>query len=266
MKLHIFLVVFIWFALAITANATKHYRFYGAYLALHRVSYDTYVDKRDNRSYKVYRIEKIFSSTKCDDAEYCLDTAIVYMFAENAQYATPHSTCHSSGCDKYGRYYSKEDIDLACPAGWHIPASNDMNVMSRVILGGDTIYGTSDRYLRNVHTTRFPADGTVITDRYMKLDDFPSGWFDAVLKNIVHSEKIGTIWVHDETGPYPAYIDFGLVGFTEMNSMVQESKMESTGNMYPIKCHKVVFKTTNAAQHIVPGTFDPGIYSMDELR
>ena len=260
-QFYIFLTILI-SILPVSLHAGKYYKLYGSYLALHGVSYETYIDSRDSRSYKVYKVEKPFV-IQCIDSTYCLDTVYVYLFAENIRYNTPGSKCHQDGCDKYGRYYPKEDLNSVCPSGWSIPTTSDANIVRSHVFNADTIYGTADRYIRLVHSKDFPIDGAKITDRYAQIDDFPSGWFDIKTQQIKYSEKIGTMWASKENVYHPAYIDFGLLRYDEMDNLVQSSGMEDNGNMYPVKCHKVVFKNKVDTTKIVPRTFDSGLYSMD---
>ena len=265
MKLSITLVLFLVLVFAAPSCANKHYRLYGSYLALLRVEYDTFIDNRDGYSYKVYKVEKHFNSRRCSGTEYCIDTAFVYMFAENIRYVTPRSECHSDGCEKYGRYYPKEELGLVCPTGWSIPTAEDANVVDYILFDGDTIYGISDRYIRLIHVKDFPSDGSKITDRYGQIEDFPSGWLDFKTKKFRCPGKIGTMWTKKESDYYPAYIDFNLINFDEMNNLIQNGDMEAPGNMYPAKCHKVVFKKNVSENDIVPRSLDFGIYSMDEF-
>ena len=248
--------------LSTLSYADTYYKLYDSYLSLQDVTYDTYTDTRDSQSYKIYKVIKPFV-IHCIDSNYCLDTAFVYMFAENARYITPNSKCHSEGCTKYGRYYPKKDLHDVCPSGWNIPTSSDANIVRSHIFNGDTIYGTADGYIRRIHTNTFPSDGTKIMDRYMHLDDFPSGWFAVDTQQFKYSGKIGTMWTSDGNTYHPAYIDFGLMRYDEMDNLVKSSGMEANGNLHPVKCHKAVFKHKVDTTKIVPRTYDTGIYSMD---
>lgn len=245
--------------------AGKYYHLYAPYQSLQNVSYETYTDIRDNRNYKIYKAIKPFS-IQCGDNKYCLDTAFVYLFAENSQYETPGSICHPDGCGEYGRYYPKIELDQVCPTGWSIPAADEANVGHYIIFNGDTIYGTHDRYIRVVHSNAFPDDGSEISDQYSLLDDFPSGWFDKKDRQFKNSGKIGTVWLRDDTDFYPVYINFGLLHYDSLNKMVQTGGMETEGNMYPVKCHRIVFKNKVDTTKIVPRTLGPGIYSMERVR
>jgi len=248
--------------LSVLSYADTYYKLYGSYLSLQNVTYDTYIDTRDNQSYRIYKVIKPFV-IRCADSVYCLDTAVVYLFAENIRYTTPNSKCHRDGCAKYGRYYPKEELYDVCPTGWNIPTASDANIVHSHVFNGDTIYGTADRYIRQVHTEKFPDDGTTIMDRYARLDDFPSGWFALNIQQFKYFGKIGTMWTVKDNKYRPAYIDFGMLRYDEMDNLVQSSGMEANGNMYPVKCHKAVFNHPVDTTQIVPRTYDTGIYSMD---
>lgn len=56
--------------------------------------------------------------------------------AQNLNYETPNSTCYKenpSYCDKYGRLYSWDAAMVACPAGWHLPTSDEWNDLFSVV-------------------------------------------------------------------------------------------------------------------------------------
>lgn len=262
--MHYLLLILLVMGLLEFGYAGKYYHLYAPYTSLQNVSYEAYVDDRDNRHYKIYKAVKPFS-IQCGENKYCLDTAFVYLFAENIQYITSRSVCHSDGCDKYGRYYPKEELEQVCPSGWSIPTGDEANVGHYIIFNGDTIYGTHDRYIRVVHSNAFPDDGSTITDQYSLLDDFPSGWFDNKDKQFKNSGKLGTVWLRENSAFYPVYINFGLLRYDEMNTLVQTGGMEADGNMYPVKCHKVVFKNKVDTTKIVPQTLNTGIYSMEQV-
>lgn len=159
MKLFLLLLSLSILDLPTSVSAEKHYRLYGSYKALHRVEYDSFTDTRDGQSYKIYKVEKHFSSNRCSGTEYCLDTAFIYMFAENIRYNTPHGVCYVNDCKKYGRYYPREDIEHVCPTGWSISSAEEANIVDYITFDGNTIYGISDRWL-------FPR-----TETYVSVDD-----------------------------------------------------------------------------------------------
>lgn len=76
------------------------------------VEYGTFVDERDGETYKTV---DVFGRT---------------WMAENLRYATPDATQSvpvEEGCEIAGRYYSLDAAETACPAGWRLPDTTDLN-------------------------------------------------------------------------------------------------------------------------------------------
>ncbi len=110
----------------------------------------TITDKRDNQTYKVIKIGE------------------QWWMAENLNYKTENSFCYKDSteyCDKYGRLYTwAAAIDSAetscgygskccigypargiCPEGWHIPLSDEYEILEKAVNGysGDKLKSTS---------------------------------------------------------------------------------------------------------------------------
>lgn len=82
--------------------------------------YETFVDYRDGREYKVVRID------------------MLYWMAENLNYVGL-GRCYDdkkSLCEKYGRLYTWEEARIACPDGWHLPSKYEME--SLIDMAGGT--------------------------------------------------------------------------------------------------------------------------------
>ena len=78
------------------------------------VEYGTLVDERDGEMYKT------------------VDVFGVTWMAENLRYVTAdasQSVAAQDGCEIAGRYYSKDAAPNACPAGWRLPDSIDINAL-----------------------------------------------------------------------------------------------------------------------------------------
>ena len=52
--------------------------------------------------------------------------------AENLNYETENSSCYNNYedyCAKYGRFYSWNEANKACPTGWHLPSKSEFETL-----------------------------------------------------------------------------------------------------------------------------------------
>ena len=83
---------------------------------------ESFTDPRDGQSYDVVKIGGLT------------------WFAENLNFVTEGSVCpegDSRNCDKYGRLYTWDDAQAACPEGWNLPDSADFALLIMEAGGAD---------------------------------------------------------------------------------------------------------------------------------
>lgn len=74
----------------------------------------TFTDPRDGQTYKTITFRREFSDSYIKRTWY----------AENARFDLERSVCYSNNdanCSEFGKLYTWEDANQACPDGWHVP-------------------------------------------------------------------------------------------------------------------------------------------------
>lgn len=87
---------------------------------------ESFTDPRDGQSYDIVKIGGLT------------------WFAENLNFATGGSVCpegDSRNCDKYGRLYTWDVAQAACPEGWRLPDSADFATLVEQAGGSDFANG-----------------------------------------------------------------------------------------------------------------------------
>jgi uncharacterized protein (TIGR02145 family) len=112
--------------------------------------------------------------------------------AENLNYNSGKSWCYgnnSANCEKYGRLYSWNDAQSACPAGWRIPNKEEWETLQRYAGGG------------------MVAGARLKSNAYGGTDDF--GW-SALLGGQLsinssvfeHLDRTGYWWTNEQSSNY----------------------------------------------------------------
>ncbi len=142
---------------------------------------DSFIDNRDSTIYKTVTIGNQ-----------------VWM-AENLRYNIIGSWCpfHDSSYCKYGRYYTFEMAQKACPAGWYLPTLKDFEELT-TYLGGVDVAGTALK----AHTPWGNSNSTVF--RSSGFSALPSGLLscDGVLFG---SGQSAFYWLVTENNSTSAY-------------------------------------------------------------
>ncbi len=140
----------------------------------------TLKDSRDGQAYKTVKIGNQ-----------------VWM-AENMNYKTSDSWCYDNkdgNCKKYGRLYTWEAAQNACPSGWHLPSSVEL----------DSFLATVGAYSVNLRAGSW-GNGK---DKY-GFSAVPAGYFNSLSKKFRSLGDGASFWSSTENYSYGAYrLDIG---------------------------------------------------------
>lgn len=105
------------------------------------------LDERDQQSYKIIEIGD------------------QYWMAENLNYAADSSWCYQNNptmCQIYGRLYTNEAAQNACPDGWHLPSEAEFIAMEKALAldNEDLDYGVTPEYRGLTVGGQLKLDGT----------------------------------------------------------------------------------------------------------
>lgn len=158
----------------------------------------TFTDPRDGQTYNIVQIGN------------------QTWFAENLNYQTSNSWCYddlSSNCDTYGRLYTWDAAQTACPNGWHLPSENEWSELINYLGGA----GMAGGKMKSLNTWDSPNVGATNASGFSGL---AAGWGTNANPNPVFFGQMGTNtwwWSSSETPPGSVYpplyyaLSYGLV-------------------------------------------------------
>jgi len=131
----------------------------------------TFVDPRDEKGYYI---------TKVGDT---------YWFSDNLNIPTVNSECYdgvNENCQKYGQLYTYTEAKSACPAGWHLPTTEDWNSLKKA-------YGTKAKAIAQPNVWKGNKFKTA--DNESGLSVFPSGYKKGSFRGLWEEARF---WIQEE--------------------------------------------------------------------
>lgn len=100
----------------------------------------------ENKSYKASSFNKTFVDVR-DNSEYgIIEIEDQIWFAQNLRFKTPKSKCYKgkeNNCNLFGRLYTNDELEIACPEGWRVPNIEDWENL-KTKFDSDSIYALLD--------------------------------------------------------------------------------------------------------------------------
>lgn len=138
----------------------------------------TFTDPRDGHTYKIVKIGN------------------QWWFAENLNYKTDNSWAYNNDeslAKEYGRLYTWESAQTACPDGWHIPSNDEWDAMV------DAIGGETEAAIKLKSTGSDWQDSNQAGQNTVGFNAFPAGYrdLDGSFKDM---GQIAAFWTATENG------------------------------------------------------------------
>ncbi len=133
--------------------------------------------------------EKLYKTAHVEDQVWMTDNLDYYVFS---------SFCYSdndANCDKYGRLYTWESAQNACPAHWHLPSQKEFKSLLKkgiqnVQLAGFRYYGYGSQYFDKGATETFWTADEYDDARAELLNIRQNSWrFEKYNKEIAYSVR-----------------------------------------------------------------------------
>ena len=131
-----------------------------------------------------------------------------WWMAENLNFNSPNSLCYNndqSNCDVYGRLYEFYEGMDSCPAGWHLPVTEEWNILASFLGGWSNEAGGK---MKEMGTSHWNSPNTGATNE-SGFTGLPGGYIDA--NGLNHSK--GTKALFLESTPSSPLVNYRLLQY-----------------------------------------------------
>jgi uncharacterized protein (TIGR02145 family) len=180
--------------------------------------YGSFSDLRDNKTYKTVSIGN--------------QTWLGY----NLNFPMANSWCYNDSADNcklYGRLYTQQAARTACPAGWHLPSSDEWLILINRI-GGKSLAGG---YLKESGTEHWisPNDKA---DNSSGLKVLPSGYRDAFSEAFYRLGEEAVFWSSSKLNDSATYSWSFFLHFNSGAAFTENITLSNNKNGYSVRCLK----------------------------
>ena len=147
--------------------------------------------------------------------------------AKNLNIETDGSWCYDSkpeNCEKYGRLYTWEAAQNACPTGWHLPSKEEFDALIEFAGGADAL------------KTKFGWKKGNGLDAY-GFSALPAGSYSSIRKEFMNLGYRSDFWTSSPQGSLFSFI-FGIGYYLHINDEQAFTNRSSRSDGFSVRCIK----------------------------
>jgi uncharacterized protein (TIGR02145 family) len=180
--------------------------------------FGTFTDARDNKTYKTVTIGN------------------QTWLASNLNYKTAGSWCYYDSarfCKTFGRLYSLEAARKACPAGWHLPSSDEwLKLVEKT--GGKSIAGG---YMKEAGFDHWKKSDVKATNA-SGFKALPGGYKDALSNNFFKMGEEAVYWSSTNMNNNEKYGWSLFLQYSSNSVFIENITLSDSRNGYSVRCIK----------------------------
>lgn len=185
--------------------------------------FGTFTDSRDKKSYRTVTIGNQI------------------WFGYNLNYNSANSWCYNDSldyCNTYGRLYTQDAAHTACPAGWHLPSSDEwLTLITR--LGGKSVAGN---YLKEAGLDHWknPNEKANNASGFKAL---PAGFRDAMSTGFFKIGEESVFWSATKLNNSENYSWSFFLQYNSGVAFTENITLSNNKNGYSVRCLKTLVLT-----------------------
>lgn len=185
--------------------------------------FGSFTDSRDKKSYKTVTIGN------------------QTWFGSNLAYKSSNSFCYNDSlnyCTIFGRLYTHEAALTACPAGWHLPTSDEwLSLINQ--LGGNMIAGSA---LKEIGSDNWKNPNEKANNS-SGLKIFPAGFKDALSNSYFRKGEESVFWSSTKLNNSDYFSWSFFLQYSSGTAFTDNITLSNNLNGYSVRCLKNIVLT-----------------------